>query len=52
MQTENMNPLIPNGNAFKHNPICGFDEEQVIVPKKRHRKIPKIPFKVLDAPAL
>lgn len=39
-------------NAFKTNPISGFDEDQMIVPKKRSRKIPKIPYKVLDAPAL
>ena len=50
-QSENSNPFASSA-AFKHNPICGFDEEQVRVPKKRQRKIPKIPFKVLDAPAL
>ena len=44
--------MYPNENAFRHNPLCGFDEESVIVPQKRTRKIPKIPFKVLDAPAL
>lgn len=47
-----MNPLNSNSSAFKNNPICGFDEDQVIVPKKRQRKIAKIPYKVLDAPAL
>ena len=25
--SENMNPMISNENAFKHNPLCGFDEE-------------------------
>jgi cell division cycle 20-like protein 1 (cofactor of APC complex) len=41
-----------NCGAFKNNPICGFDEESVIVPKQKSRKIPKIPYKVLDAPSL
>ena len=39
-------------NAFTQSPIQGFDEEEVIVPKKKQRAIAKIPFKVLDAPAL
>jgi hypothetical protein len=39
-----------SSNAFRNNPLCGFDEEQVIVPKKKSRKIAKIPYKVLDAP--
>lgn len=30
----------------------GFDEDQVIVPAKKQRKIPKLPYKVLDAPSL
>lgn len=38
--------------AFSLNPLSGFDEEQFIIPKKKHRKISKIPFKVLDAPQL
>ena len=37
---------------FARKPICGFDEEKVIVPKTQQRQIPKIPYKVLDAPAL
>lgn len=49
--SENQNPFL-NSNAFRSNPLCGFDEEQVIVPKKKHRKISKIPYKVLDAPQL
>jgi cell division cycle 20-like protein 1, cofactor of APC complex len=32
--------------------LTGLDEEHVIVPSKRLRKISKIPYKVLDAPAL
>lgn len=47
-----MNPLISNENAFKVNPLCGFDEDSVIIPKKKSRKISKIPYKVLDAPSL
>mmetsp|Transcript_38623 Transcript_38623/g.36980 ORF Transcript_38623/g.36980 Transcript_38623/m.36980 type:complete len:90 (+) Transcript_38623:677-946(+) len=39
-------------DAFKNNPLSGFDEESVIVPKKKSRKISKIPYKVLDAPSL
>lgn len=33
-------------------PFSGFDQDNVIVPKTKQRQIPKIPFKVLDAPAL
>lgn len=33
-------------------PFCGFDTEQVYVPKVKHRQIQRIPFKVLDAPQL
>ena len=33
-------------------PFCGFDSDQVIVPKTKQRQISKIPFKVLDAPQL
>jgi cell division cycle 20-like protein 1 (cofactor of APC complex) len=50
--SENNFSGFPSSSAFRHNPLLGFDEEQVIVPKKKQRKIPKIPFKVLDAPAL
>jgi len=37
---------------FSSHPLTGLDEERVIVPNKRSRKISKIPYKVLDAPAL
>lgn len=64
---ENYNPLlgIPTGgtglshiangcgsSVFRSHPLTGLDEEHVIVPNKRSRKISKIPYKVLDAPAL
>lgn len=49
--SENSSPVIRKP-AFKINPLCGFDEDSVIVPKKKQRKIAKIPYKVLDAPAL
>lgn len=48
---ENRAPFSTPG-AFKSNPLCGFDEDSVFIPKKQQRKISKIPFKVLDAPAL
>ena len=35
-----------------NQPMRGFDEDEVVIPKKKHRKIAKIPFKVLDAPQL
>jgi hypothetical protein len=38
--------------APTHHPLTGLDEEQIIVPNKRSRKISRIPYKVLDAPAL
>jgi cell division cycle 20-like protein 1 (cofactor of APC complex) len=42
-----------NASAFGgSNPLTGLNEDQVIVPSKRSRKISKIPYKVLDAPAL
>jgi cell division cycle 20-like protein 1 (cofactor of APC complex) len=64
---ENANPLLGLTNAvamtrigddfakassFSSHPLTGLDEERVIVPSKRSRKISKIPYKVLDAPAL
>lgn len=49
--SENMSPPT-HQPTFRHNPLSGFDEESVIVPKKKQRKISKIPFKVLDAPSL
>ena len=33
-------------------PFGGFDAEEVIVPMAKKRNIPKIPYKVLDAPSL
>lgn len=39
-------------NSFQLSPLQGFDEEEVIVPKRKQRNIAKIPYKVLDAPAL
>jgi cell division cycle 20-like protein 1 (cofactor of APC complex) len=34
-------------------PLAGFQEEDLLsAPYKQQRKIPKVPFKVLDAPAL
>lgn len=39
-------------SKYSLGPVCGFDEDDILVPKKRTRKIPKTPFKVLDAPAL
>jgi cell division cycle 20-like protein 1 (cofactor of APC complex) len=53
---ENLRPIDeeedPMYEIFARKPICGFDEEKVIVPKTQQRQIPKIPYKVLDAPAL
>lgn len=52
---ENLNPIEEEdtwSSLFARKPICGFDEEKVIVPKTQQRQIPKIPYKVLDAPAL
>jgi cell division cycle 20-like protein 1 (cofactor of APC complex) len=49
--SENSSPIVRKP-AFKINPVCGFDEDTVIVPKQKQRKIAKIPYKVLDAPAL
>ena len=40
-------------SAFNAAPFAGFDEDQLLTaPYKQQRKIPKVPFKVLDAPAL
>jgi hypothetical protein len=55
---ENLNPIEEEEShtlrqdIFSRKPISGFDEEKVIVPKTQYRQIPKIPYKVLDAPAL
>ena len=45
----NLAPLQPQSNPL---PFAGFDEEQIIVPMNKKRNIPKIPYKVLDAPSL
>lgn len=60
--SENLNPIVEEGrfagedddDVFRRSkpPFCGFDQDSVIVPKTKQRQIPKIPFKVLDAPAL
>lgn len=54
--TENLNPIAEEVNLtdqfFSRKPFRGFDCDQVIVPKTKQRQISKIPFKVLDAPAL
>ena len=40
-------------SAFNIAPFAGFEEEQLLTaPYKQQRKIAKVPFKVLDAPAL
>lgn len=39
-------------DAFKISPFTGFDEENVMIPQKKQREIPKLPYKVLDAPDL
>lgn len=41
-------------SGFKLPSFCGFQEEehQIISPVREERKIPRVPFKVLDAPAL
>jgi hypothetical protein len=38
--------------SFKQNPFTQgiADDENTILPQKKTRKIPKIPYKVLDAP--
>lgn len=60
--SENLNPIEEEGrfagedddDLFRRSkpPFSGFDQDNVIVPKTKQRQIPKIPFKVLDAPAL
>lgn len=40
-------------SPYKVSPFAGFEEENLLTaPYKQQRKIPKVPFKVLDAPAL
>jgi cell division cycle 20-like protein 1, cofactor of APC complex len=39
-------------SQFELPPSCGFQQENLILPLKMDRKISKVPFKVLDAPAL
>ena len=44
---------LGSSQAFNIAPFAGFDDEQLLTaPYKQQRKIPKVPFKVLDAPAL
>jgi cell division cycle 20-like protein 1 (cofactor of APC complex) len=44
---------VKNSTAFSIAPFAGFEEEQLLTaPYKQQRKIAKVPFKVLDAPAL
>jgi len=58
--SENLNPIEEESMTREEDflfgrskpPFCGFDQDNVIVPKTKQRQIPKIPFKVLDAPAL
>ena len=57
--SENLNPIeeesLGGDDLFfgrSKLPFSGFDQDNVIVPKTKQRQIPKIPFKVLDAPAL
>ena len=60
--SENLNPIAEESrfagedddDIFRRTrpPFQGFDQDNVIVPKTKQRQIPKIPFKVLDAPAL
>ena len=40
-------------NPYNVAPFAGFEEDNLLTaPYKQQRKIPKVPFKVLDAPAL
>lgn len=40
-------------SAFSAQPFGGFEEDHLLTaPYKQQRNIPKVPFKVLDAPAL
>ena len=56
--SENTLPSLSEQQAFLSNesfarkPMAGFDEEDMILPKNKQRNIPKMPYKVLDAPAL
>jgi len=46
-------PLNPFTGPYSLSPFAGFEEDQLLTaPYKQQRKIPKVPFKVLDAPAL
>ena len=38
--------------AVYHRPFSNLDNENMVFPIRKHRKISKTPFKVLDAPAL
>jgi len=44
---------LPTRSPFSLAPLAGFQEEDLLsAPYKQQRKIAKVPFKVLDAPAL
>ena len=46
-------PNLAGSGAFNLAPFAGFEEDSLLTaPYKQQRKIPKVPFKVLDAPAL
>ena len=42
----------PARKGVSLSPLCGFDPDELNLPFKSERKISKVPFKVLDAPAL
>jgi cell division cycle 20-like protein 1 (cofactor of APC complex) len=47
------NQHLSRPSAYSLSPFAGFEEEDLLsAPYKQQRKIPKVPFKVLDAPAL
>jgi len=49
VKPESRDPL----SAFSAQPFGGFEEDHLLTaPYKQQRNIPKVPFKVLDAPAL
>lgn len=44
--------ILQSANPFSLSPFGGFDEDELMLSCKSQRKISKVPFKVLDAPAL
>ena len=47
------NHRLSRPSPYSLSPFAGFEEEDLLsAPYKQQRKIPKVPFKVLDAPAL